>query len=316
MKKALITGITGFAGSYLAHELLDNGYNVSGTYLSEDSLVNLPENDKFTLHKVDLLEEIATFDLIDKEKPEYVFHLAALSSPRKSFINPKETFVNNVSAQINVFEAIKKSGSNKTRILVISSAEVYGRVSNKDLPMSEKTEFNPTNPYAVSKLSQDFLGLQYFLSDKLQVVRVRPFNHIGPRQALTFVVSAFAKKIVDVEKGRKKVITLGNLNSKRDFTDVSDMVRAYRLALEKGEVGEVYNLGSGKSHAISEILDIMIGFSNTKIEVEQDQSLTKSSDDPELLCDYSKFKALTGWIPEVPIEKTLQNTLDYWRNQD
>ena len=315
MKKALITGITGFAGSYLAHELLDNGYDLSGTYLSENNIKNLPESDKFRLYNVNLLDTKATQELIEKEKPDYLFHLAGLTSPRESFINPKETISTNTSAQINLLEAIKTSGL-KTKILIVSSAEVYGLVSELDLPINEQTQFKPTNPYAVSKLAQDFLGLQYFLSDKLHIVRVRPFNHIGPRQSPNFVVSAFAKRIVNIERGNERIMKVGNLDSERDFTDVEDMVRAYRLALEQGEAGEVYNLGSGKSYSISQILDMLISFSNVKIQVEVDKDLIKKSDDPKLLCDYSKFKNLTNWSPQIPIEKTLENTLDYWRKQD
>ena len=315
MKKALITGITGFAGSYLAHELLNNGYDIIGTYLTQRGKENLPEKDKYNLRNVNLLDANATKELIEEEKPDYLYHLAGLTSPKESFANPKETISTNTSAQINLLEAIKKSHLD-TKILVVSSAEVYGLVTEKDLPMNEETPFKPTNPYAVSKLAQDFLGLQYFLSEKLHIVRVRPFNHIGPRQSPNFVVSAFAKRIVNIERGKEKVMKVGNLNSKRDFTDVEDMVKAYRLALEMGEPGEVYNLGSGKSYSISQILNILISFSNVKIQVEQDEGLMKRTDDPKLLCDYSKFQKLTNWNPQIPIEKTLENTLDYWRKQD
>jgi GDP-4-dehydro-6-deoxy-D-mannose reductase len=316
MKKALVTGITGFAGSYLAHELHNNGYDVCGTYLSEDSLFLLPDKEKFRLHELNLLDENKTHELIEREKPDFLFHLAGLTSPRMSLINPKETMVNNISAQINLLEIIKKLELREMRILIISSAEIYGLVDKDKLPMNENTPFNPTNPYSVSKLAQDFLGLQYFHTDKLKIIRVRPFNHIGPRQAPDFVVSAFAKRIVSIERGEEKVMKVGNLGSRRDFTDVADIVKAYRLALEKGVSGDVYNLGSGKSYAISEILQILIGFSKKQIQIEQDPALMKSSDDPELLCDYSKFKNLTGWSPQIPIEKTLENTLDYWRKQD
>jgi GDP-4-dehydro-6-deoxy-D-mannose reductase len=316
MKKALITGITGFAGGYLADELLDNGYEVAGTYLSDDSLSNFPLKDKVKLHKIDLLDEVATHKLIEEEKPDFLFHLAALTSPRASFDDPKGTFVNNVSGEINILESVKKLGLKDTKILIISSAEVYGAVSPKDLPIDENTPFKPSNPYAVSKIAQDFLGLQYYLSDNLQIIRVRPFNHIGPRQAPSFVVSAFAKRIVGVERGEEEVMKVGNLSSRKDFTSVQDIVRAYRLALEKGVPGEVYNLGSGKSYAISEILDMMIGLAKGKIEVEQDPDLMKPADDTQYVCDYSKFNKLTGWTPQIPIEKTIQDTLDYWRSQN
>lgn len=315
MSKVLITGISGFAGSYLAQDLLNKGYEISGTYLSDESRQTLPGSENYTLHKVDLVDEVSTFDLIQNEKPEYIYHLAALPVTRDSFNKPRETFINNVSAQINLLEAVKKTKLTDTKILIVSSAEVYGLVKSENLPIDEETPFNPTNPYSVSKLAQDFLGLQYFLSDKLRIIRVRPFNHIGPRQAPQFVVSAFAKRIAEIEKGREKVMKVGNLTSKRDFTDVRDMVKAYSLALEKGKEGDVYNLGSGHSYEISEILKMMINQSSVKIETEADEGLMAPSESPERTCDVTKFRELTGWIPEIPIEITLRDTLEYWRGQ-
>ena len=186
----------------------------------------------------------------------------------------------------------------------------------ENIPMNENTPLMPTNPYAVSKIAQDYLGLQYFLTNKLKIVRVRPFNHVGPGQSPDFVISAFAKRIVDIEKGREKIMRIGNLTSKRDFTDVRDMVKAYLLALEKGEPGEVYNLGSGRSYLISDILEMMKGLAKADIKTEEDSALMLPSDDPEFRCDSSKFNKLTGWKVEIPIEKTLQDALDYWRKQD
>lgn len=314
MKKAFITGISGFAGSYLSEHLLEKGFKVLGTYLSEESLGMLPNKDKLTLYKLNLQDSKKTLAIIDDEKPDYLFHLAALTSPKDSFSTPKETFINNISGEINILEAIKNS-TLPTKVLVVSSAEVYGLVSPQNLPIDEKTPFFPINPYAVSKLAQDFLGLQYFLSHKLRIVRVRPFNHVGPRQSPNFVVSAFAKRIAEIEKGKNKVMKVGNLESRRDFTDVRDMVKAYALVIEKGQAGEVYNIGSGKSFKISEILEMIINLSTVKIKTEEDPELMAPSDNPELICNCSKFENLTGWIPEIPIEKTLQDTLDYWRSK-
>ncbi len=314
MTKVLITGITGFAGNYLSDYLLkQNKFEVSGTYLNDKSLSNLDNKDWIRLHQLNLMDADSTFKLIEYEKPDYLFHLAALPSAKKSYSNPGETFMNNVLSEINLLEAIRVNNLIESKILIISSAEVYGLVTSEDLPIDESTPFNPTSPYSVSKLAQDFLGLQYFNSHKLNIVRVRPFNHVGPKQPPHFVVSAFANKIALIEKGKESVMSVGNLEAKRDFTDVRDMVRAYLLALEKGKSGDVYNLGSGTSHKISEILDILKGMSTTEIKIEQDPSLMRPSDDPELLCDPSKFENLTGWKPEIPIEKTLEDTLEYFR---
>lgn len=314
MTKVLITGITGFAGNYLSDYLLkQNKFEVSGTYLNDASLSNLDNKDSVKLYKLNLIDAESTAKLIQMEKPDYLFHLAALPSANKSYSNPGETFMNNVLSEINLLEAIRVNKLSEIKTLVVSSAEVYGLVTAADLPINEEVPFRPTSPYSVSKLAQDFLGLQYFLAHKLKIVRVRPFNHVGPKQSPHFVVSAFAKRIAQIEKGYESVLQVGNLESKRDFTDVRDMVRAYLLALEKGESGDVYNLGSGKSHKISEILEIMCGMSTADIIIEQDPGLIRPTDDPELLCDASKFENLTGWKPEIPIEKTLEDTLEYFR---
>ncbi|OGH21615.1 MAG: hypothetical protein A2629_01785 [Candidatus Levybacteria bacterium RIFCSPHIGHO2_01_FULL_41_15] len=316
MKKALITGISGFAGSFLTEHLLEKKIRVSGIYVDEKSLVNLDKiKNDIQLFRLDLLKGKKVLDLVSQIKPDYVFHLAALTAPKNSFDSPFETIENNVKAQLNILESVRKLNLLKTRILVISSGEVYGIVKREDLPIDESTPLMPLNPYAVSKITQDFLGLQYHLSYKLRIVRVRPFNHIGPRQSEHFAVGAFAKKIAEVEKGIKEpVLPVGNLSSRRDFTDVRDMVRAYLLALEKGKEGEVYNIGSGVSYAISEILDRLLTLSRVEIKIRKDESLMRPVDNPELVCDRTKFSNLTGFRPTIPIEKTLEDTLDYWRN--
>ena len=317
MKKILITGISGFAGSFLAEYLVSqNKGKISGTYLEEASLGNIENvKTKVNLFKLNLTDEKKVLDLVLETKPDFIFHLAALTSPKISFDNPFETIQNNIKAQLNLLEVIRKLKQLNTRILVISSAEVYGIVEKKDLPIDEDTKLMPASPYAVSKITQDFLALQYFLSYSIKTIRVRPFNHIGPRQAPYFVVSAFAKKIAEIEKGKAdNILFVGNLDSKRDFTDVRDMVAAYSLAIEKGEGGEVYNIGSGKSYTISQILDKMLSLSKTKIKIRVDESLLRPSDNPDLVCDRTKFTNLAGWKPEILIDKTLKDTLDYWRN--
>lgn len=317
MKNILITGISGFAGSFLAEYLISqNKGKISGTYLEEAGLPSIGNlTAKVDLFKLNLTNEKKVFDIVKETKPDFIYHLAALTSPKASFDNPFEAIQNNVKAQLNLLEAVRKLDLLNTRILIASSAEVYGIVEKKDLPIDEGTKLMPASPYAVSKITQDFLALQYFLSYGMKIIRIRPFNHIGPRQKSYFVVSAFAKKIAEIERGKiDNTLSVGNLDSKRDFTDVRDMVVAYSLAIEKCRWGEVYNIGSGSSYAISEILDKMLSLSKVKIKVKVDESLLRPSDNPDLLCNRSKFTSLTGWKPEILIDKTLKDTLDYWRN--
>ena len=199
-KKILVTGASGFAGSHLIDHLIDNNaQNIFGTYYSDKGIENLDKvKDKINLYKVDLTNEQDTKDLIEKIKPDEVYHLAAFASAAGSFSSPVKTVINNISSQLNLFESLKKNNLTLTKVLIISSAEVYGDVEPKDLPIDEDTKYNPTNPYAVSKLTQDFLGRQYFLADNLKIIIARPFNHIGPRQSPDFVVSSFSKKIVEI----------------------------------------------------------------------------------------------------------------------
>ena len=183
------------------------------------------------------------------------------------------------------------------------------------MPVDEGTALRPANPYAVTKIAQDFLGLQYNISYKMPLIRVRPFNHIGPRQMPGFVVADFAKQIAEIELNQQEpIIHVGNLDAKRDFTDVRDMVKAYGVILEKGVPGDVYNIGSGKSVKIGDILDMLIGLSNSKIEKKLDVSKLRPSDVPEIVCNNTKIRNITSWEPTISLETTLKDTLDYWRN--
>lgn len=310
MKKILITGATGFAGKYLVDYLFRKENILFGTYLTKE---DLEVGKKAKLTKIDLGDEKAVDELIIDKNPDVIFHLAASTSPRESFRDPKSTFQNNINSEINILESVKNNNL-ETRIVIISSAEVYGLLSKDNLPVNEEASFNPTNPYAVSKLACDYLALQYFNSSRLDTVRVRPFNHTGPGQTPNFVIPAFAKKIAEIEKGKLDKLTVGNLESKRDFTDVRDVVRAYFLISEKGKSGDVYNIGSGKSYKISEILKMLLDLSDKKIRVEEDPLLMMPSDNPDSVCDYSKLESLTGWKPEISIEQTIKETLDYWRS--
>ncbi|MBI5045073.1 MAG: GDP-mannose 4,6-dehydratase [Candidatus Levybacteria bacterium] len=314
MKKVLITGVTGFVGQYLSENLLSQkNLEIYGTYFSDEGLSRLENARLLHLKKVDLTVKKEVFDLLDAVKPDQIYHLAAQTSPSDSLKDPEKTLLTNTLSQLYLLESLRELGS-KTRLLVTSSADVYGIVEKEDLPVDEQTQFRPINPYAVSKITQDFLALQYFLSYNIDVVRVRPFNHVGPRQASKFVVPMFAKQIAEIEKlGKEPIVKVGNLSAKKDFSDVRDIVRAYILLMEKGESGDVYNVGSGKSTQIQEILNILLSLSEREIKIEEDQDLFRPIDIPELVCDNSKLSNLTGWKPEISLETTLKDTLDYFR---
>ena len=310
MPKALITGINGFVGTHLNNYLNKKGIEVFGTLKPGGESV--PNSH---LKVVDILNFEGVKNYIGEIEPDYIYHLAALVSPSESFKNPQETITNNIGGQVNILQALKELKLLQTKILIVSSAEVYGAIEKKYLPTNEDAPLMPRSPYAVTKIAQDFLGLQYFLSQQIQCIRVRPFNHIGPYQAPHFAVPSFAKQIAQIEKGKKEpVIKVGNLEARRDFTDVRDVVRAYTLLMEKGEIGDVYNIGFGKSYKIEDVLNHLLSLSNQKIIVEKDPTLMRPADIPELLCDYSKLHKTTGWKPEISLETSLKDTLDYWRN--
>jgi GDP-4-dehydro-6-deoxy-D-mannose reductase len=316
MKKILITGASGFVGGHLAQQLLTQpDVEVIGTYNSEEKLQTSPVKEKIKFSKVNFMDKEQTKNLLADTRPDIIFHLAAAASVGASFKDPYNTFHTNIDSELNLFEGLRALEMQQTRVLITSSAEVYGYVTPQDLPVDEQTPLRPANPYSVSKIAQDYLAFQYHLSYKINVIRVRPFNHIGPRQGLGFVTSDFAKQIAEIEKGtREPVIKVGNLEAKRDFTDVRDMVKSYPLIVEKGIPGEVYNVGAGTSHKIQEILDTFIQAAKVKITVETDPTKLRPSDVPEIVADNTKVSQLTGWKPEIPFEQTLKDILDYWRS--
>jgi GDP-4-dehydro-6-deoxy-D-mannose reductase len=314
MQKILITGATGFVGSHLVEYLSTQSENILvGTFISENSIRNIQNKAAIMLSQVDLTVKEKVDSLIREQKPDVVYHLAALSSTAASFKLPSETLINNCVSQIHVLEAVKEYVPD-AKVLIVASSDMYGAVPQDQLPLTEKSPFFPVTPYAVSKITQDYLGLQYHISYGLKIVRARPFNHVGPRQSPDFVVARFAKKIAEIEKGKHEpTLQVGNMESKRDFTDARDTVRAYALLVEKGRSGEAYNIGSGKSYKISEILDMLLSISKEKIKIEASEDLLRPADIPELRCDATKLMMETNWEPSIPIQKTLQDTLDYWR---
>ncbi|HSW96201.1 MAG TPA: GDP-mannose 4,6-dehydratase [Candidatus Saccharimonadales bacterium] len=316
MKKVLITGASGFVGGHLAEHLLTTSdYEIHGTYLSDESMQHSPVKEKIIFHKTNLQQKEQIEKLVQDIKPDLVFHLAAQANVFTSFKDPIQTLHANIDSQVYLLEALRKANLTETRVLIIGSSEEYGYVHPDELPIKEINPLRPANPYSVSKITQDYLAIQYHIAYKMLLVRVRPFNHIGIGQKTGFVVTDFAKQIIDIEKGIiKPMIKVGNLEAKRDFTDVRDMVKAYALIIEKGEAGELYNIGSGVSHKIQEILDILLSLSKVKVTIEIDQSKLRPSDVPEIICDNTKIQAVIEWKPEIPLEQTLKDILDYWRN--
>jgi len=312
--KALITGISGFAGSYLAEFLVDKGYEVFGTFYDKSTFSNIDNIlDKIEIFEGDLRNYNSLKTIIEKIQPEEIYHLAAISFVPISLRDPRLTFDTNLYGTLNLCEAIIELEI-APKILFVGSADEYGIVNENDLPIKENCSLNPVNPYSISKASADYLSYFYFKNYHLNIIRVRPFNHIGPRQAPDFVCSSFAKQIVEIEKGiRDPKIMVGNLEVKRDFTDVRDMVRAYWLALERGEIGEVYNISSGRAIQIKELLNNLLELSSIKIEILKDPQRMRPSDNPVLLGDSAKFRGRSGWKPEIPLAKTLKDILEYWR---
>jgi len=314
--KALITGIGGFAGSHLAEYFVAQGLEVGGIIHPRETTANIDAlRHCLTLYEADLTDAPRVVQVISEDRPDLIYHLAAQAAVSKSWEDPAATMINNIIGQLNLFQAVLAADIHP-RILVIGSYEEYGSLRPDELPAKETTPLRPTNPYGVSKIAQDMMGYQYFSSQGLHCVRVRPFNHLGPRQREGFVAPSFAKQVAEAEAGlHKPVVYVGNLEAKRDFTDVRDIVRGYYLALLHGEAGEVYNLGSGRATSVRSILDFFLAHSKVHLSVECDPSLLRPLDVPVSVCDYSKLKERTGWEPKIPLERTLSDVLEYWRNR-
>lgn len=316
--KALITGLTGFAGSHLAEYLLahQSEIEVFGTYRWRSRRDNIEHlGNRVRLLECELRDYTSVAHALEKSRPDFIFHLAAQSFVPTSWTAPADTLSSNIVAQSHIFEACRALGLDPV-IQLACSSEQYGLVLPDEVPITENNPLRPLSPYAVSKVGQDFLGYQYFQSYGLKVIRTRGFNHTGPRRGEVFVTSNFAKQIASIERGlQEPVIRVGNLDAVRDFTDVRDMVRAYWLAVVKGRPGEVYNIASGSGITIRAMLDKLLALSKVKVTVEIDPERLRPSDVETLIGDCSKFKADTGWAPEIPFDQTLADLLDYWRQR-
>ena len=316
--RALITGITGFAGSHLAEYLLADHPEVEifGTYRWRSRRENIEHlDDRVKMREADLRDYSSLHSLLDEVRPDYIFHLAAQSFVPSSWRAPAETLGTNVTGQTNLFEAVRYLKLDPV-IQIACSSEEYGLVHPDETPIKETNPLRPLSPYAVSKVAQDFMGYQYFQSYGLKTIRTRAFNHTGPRRGDVFVTSNFAKQVASIEAGlQEPVIHVGNLDAIRDFTDVRDTVRAYWLGVTKGKPGEVYNIATGHGIHIHELLDMLLEMSTVEVEVREDPERMRPSDVEILIGDSSKFRADTGWEPQIPFEKTLRDVLDYWRDR-
>jgi GDP-4-dehydro-6-deoxy-D-mannose reductase len=316
--RILITGITGMAGSHLADLLLAEvpGCKIYGTKRWRSPLDNVRHLlDQVELINCNLADAMSTVRLIDQSQPDYIFHLAALSYVPDSWQIPDVTLSNNILMQLHVFDAVRHLKLDPVIQIALSSEE-YGLVYPDESPIDENNPFRPLSPYGVSKVAQDMLGYQYFKSYGMKVIRTRAFNHEGPRRGEVFVTSNFAKQIAEIEAGTlPPILYTGNLNAQRDWSDVRDVVRAYWLSVQKCIPGEDYVIASGTSRSIREMLDVLLSFSNSKIEIANDPSRSRPSD-VELLCgNATKFKNQTGWQPKYSFEETMEDLLNYWRER-
>ena len=305
--RALITGMEGFVGPYLAKELIKRGYIVAGTYLKKRS-DSIPK--KTTQYHVDILDMDALNEMLLDFKPDVLFHLAGISDVGFSFKQPEITHKINVEGTKNVIESAFKL-EKKPKILMVGSAMEYG--IPQFTPITEDHPLNPSSPYAKSKVEAEKIAKEY--CDKgMEIISTRSFNHTGPGQSPNFVSSSFAREVAKIEKGLQKPdIKVGNLSSKRDFTDVRDIVKAYVDLVEKGKAGESYNVCSGKGVSMQKILDVLLSITSVEVFMETDEERIRPSDVPISIGDNTKLKEDTGWVPKINLERTLYDLLNYWR---
>lgn len=314
--RVLITGITGFAGSHLADTCVARGAEVWGlahTPGPHPHLAHLGE--RVQLYPADIADGASVNAAVAASAADWIFHLAAQAHVPTAWQDPAATLATNILGQQNVILAMQEHAP-AARLLAVSSSNVYGMVEESDLPVNESTPFRPADPYAVSKVGQEMLAVQYGQSHGLHIVRVRPFNHVGPRQAADFVIARFARELARMEAGlAPPTLKVGNMSAKRDFSDVRDVAQAYWLALERGLPGAVYTIGSGAARSIDEMLRIMLGLTRMDIQVETDPALFRPGDLPILQSDPRALREQTGWRAAIPLEQTLEDTLNYWRDR-
>ncbi|OAI50482.1 hypothetical protein AYO44_05655 [Planctomycetaceae bacterium SCGC AG-212-F19] len=314
--RILVTGCTGFAGGYLVEELAARSAGTIFGLRRQPEQEPLPEHLAGTLARVytcDLADRAAIETVLREMRPERIFHLAGYARVGRSFQEPDAAWDANLTATRNLYEALLRWGG-RPRILFVSSALIYGDAGADEGPTAEESPLRPVSPYAASKAAADLASFQYHRSAKLEIVRVRPFNHIGPRQPLGFAVPDFAHQIAAIERGlHPPLLETGDLSARRDLTDVRDMVRAYVALMDSAQPGAVYNVGSGTTHAMQAVVDQLLGLARVRIEVRQDARLIRAQDTPALRADASKLRQATGWAPRIALGQTLTDILEHWR---
>lgn len=308
--KSLVIGGAGFVGAYLIRHLVQElGHETAVTKMPHESITTAG----VTVYDLDILSKEAVTAVLKEVRPDYVFHLAAQSSVSISWKNPALTVDVNIKGAVNLLEALRGLDW-PVRVLLIGSGEEYGYSKPEEIPIQEDNQIRPGNIYAAAKACQNMLGKIYADAYGLEVVMVRAFNHIGPNQAPLYVTADFCRQAAEIEAGlREAVIRVGNLKVRRDFTDVRDVVRAYAMLIEKGMPGETYNVGSGHAVKIADILDMVLAKASAAIKIEVDQGKLRPADVPVIEADISKLQTVTGWKPQIGLEQTIQDTLDFWR---
>ena len=312
MKKVLIIGAAGFVGNHLIDHIKKEyeSWDLECTKISSESI-----DKDVTVFDLDITDKTQILNLLKEVNPDYIFHLAAQSSVALSWKNPSLTIDINIKGTVNLLDSIRELEINP-RVLLIGSGEEYGRVKENEIPISEDNNTRPGNIYAITKVTQNMIGKVYSDAYNLDIMSTRSFNHTGPNQAPMFVVADFCKQVADIEKGEQEaIIRVGNLSAKRDFTDVRDVVKAYTSLTEKGKKGETYNVGSGKAIEIQSILDTILSLSTKEIVVEIDQNKLRPIDVPIIEADITKLQNDTGWKPEINIEETIKDTLEFYRGK-
>jgi GDP-4-dehydro-6-deoxy-D-mannose reductase len=314
--RVLITGIAGFAGSHLAELLLKRKDKVFGTCLANESTENIQEiKSNLNILVCDITHLDQFSQVVEGINPDHIYHLAAFSSVGESFSHPLETFDVNIRGTFYLLEILRKL-KKTIRVLVVGSSDVYGKVSPQQIPIAEDVPLLPISPYGMSKAVCDLLAYRYFESYGVDVIRARAFNHTGPRQRKGFVIPDFASQIAQIEAGTSNSpMKVGDLSAQRDLTDVRDVVRAYLSLMFKGKAGESYNICSQRAYTMEDMLNTLLKLSKKEIEVERDARRCRPAEIPILMGDNSKIKKTTGWELKIPLEKTLEDTLNYWREK-